>query len=48
MNATHRNQEQVGAAIVQVVMAQDEYQKALESAQEQLGLLVSVSAQAPL
>lgn len=48
MNATHRNQEQVGAAIVQVVVAQDEYEKALESAQEQLGLLVSVSAQAQL
>jgi hypothetical protein len=44
MNATHRNQEQVGAAIVQVALVQDEYQKAVETAQEQLGLLVSVSA----
>jgi hypothetical protein len=48
MNATHRNQEQVGAAIVQVALVQVEYQKAVETAQEQLGLLVSVSAQAQL
>lgn len=48
MNATHRNQEQVGAAIVQVALVQDEYQKAVEAAQEQLGLLVSVTARAQL
>jgi hypothetical protein len=48
MNATHRNQEQVGAAIVQVALIQDEYKKAVETAQEQLGLLVSVTGRAQL
>jgi len=41
MNATHRNQAQVGAAIVQVALVQDEYKKVVEMAQEQLELLVS-------
>src|SRR5574341_1265620 len=48
MNATHRNQEQVGAAIVQVALVQDEYQKAVETAQEQLGVLVSGTARPQL
>jgi hypothetical protein len=48
LNAIHRNQEQVGAAIVEVTMVQDEFRGAFETAQEQLGLLVTVSAQAEL
>lgn len=48
MNAAHRNQEEVGAAIVLVTLLQDEYTRAFESEQEQLGLLVSVTPQAQL
>jgi hypothetical protein len=44
MSAAHRNQEQVGAVIVQVALVQDEYRRAWDTAQEQLGLLVSVRA----
>lgn len=48
MNAADRNQEELGAAIVQVTLVQDEYRGALATTQEQLGLLVSVAAQAQL
>lgn len=48
MNAVHQNQEQVGAAIVRVALVQDKNRKAFEAAQEQLGLLVTVTAQAQL
>ena len=48
LEATHRNQEQVGAAIVQVSRVQEEYRGAYETAQEQLGLLVSAAGQAQL
>ncbi len=48
MNAADRNQEELGAAIVQVTLVQDEYRGAFETTQEQLGLLVFVAAQAQL
>lgn len=40
IEATHRNQEQVGAAIVTVTLVQDKYKGALEAEQDALGLLV--------
>jgi hypothetical protein len=46
MNAAQQNQEQIGAAVVQVTLVQDETRKAIEATQEQLGLLVSVTTPA--
>ena len=48
IHAAHRNQEQIGAAIVRVTLVQDEKKKVIEAAQEQLGVLVSVTTQAQL
>lgn len=43
IEAMHRDQEQVGAAIVTVTLVQDKYKEALEAEQDQLGLLVYAS-----
>ena len=48
IHAAHRNQEQIGTAIVRVTLVQDEKKKVIEAAHEQLGLLVSVTTQAQL
>lgn len=48
MTAAYQNQEQVGAAVVRVTLVQDEYRGALETAEEQLGSLVTVTTQAHL
>jgi hypothetical protein len=46
IEATHRTQEQVGAAIVMVTLVQDKYKEALEAEQDRLGLLVYVLTRA--
>jgi hypothetical protein len=46
IEAAHRTQEHVGAAIVSATLVQDKYKEALEAEQDRLGLLVYALARA--